>query len=46
MAKDRVGWVYMGVFFAFPVVIRVVLLLILLISKRSGSLFFRFTLTR
>ena len=46
LAKDRVGWVYMGVFFAFPIVIRVILLLILLISKWSCSLLFRFALTR
>ena len=46
LAKYRVGWVYMGVFFAFPVFIRVILLLILLISKWSCSLLFRFALTR
>ena len=46
MAKYRVSWVNMGVFLTFPVVIRVILLLILLISKWSCSLLFRFTLTR
>ena len=46
LAKDRVSWVYMGVFFTFPVFIGVILLLILLISKWSCSLLFRFALTR